>query len=317
MRRGVPSLGLLQAFEASARHESFSKAAEELSQTHGAICKKVNELEEDLGVALFDRVRQRLVLTPAGAEYARRIRVNLDQIRRDTLELVRSESAVSLDVAVGVSFAAQWLVPRLQDFYDRHPDIRVHIIGRDQPNFFDDSNFDATLYFGQHLWAGMAGSALIGDDRLLLVCAPGWCPAGPLTVEAIADAPWIYTRDLPTAWTDWAESLVGQPLKHTGASPRYDMFVMSINATVAGQGLALLPRTLIDRELASGQLVVAHPHTVRSPSTVYFAYPEQRQNWEPLKQFEAWLSQTAARYQASVSSRAPSSAERFHDSTIL
>jgi len=301
MRRGVPSLGLLQAFEASARHESFSKAAEELSQTHGAICKKVNELEEDLGVALFDRVRQRLVLTPAGAEYARRIRVNLDQIRRDTLELVRSENAVSLDIAVGVSFAAQWLVPRLQDFYDRHPEIRVHVIGRDQPNFFDDSNFDATLYFGQHLWAGMSGSALISDDQLLLVCSPQWCENGEeLTMDDICRLPWIYTRDLPTAWTDWAESLVGQQLKHTGAAPRYDMFVMSINAATAGQGLALLPRTLIDRELASGQLVVAHPHTIKSPSTVYFAYPEQRRSWEPLKHFEDWLSEAAASYISAV-----------------
>ncbi|MGN5476899.1 LysR substrate-binding domain-containing protein [Cupriavidus basilensis] len=293
---------MLQAFEASARHESFSKAAEELSQTHGAICKKVNELEEDLGVALFDRIRQRLVLTPAGAEYARRIRVNLDQIRRDTLELVRSESAVSLDIAVGVSFAAQWLVPRLQDFYALHPDIRVHIIGRDQPNFFDDSNFDATVYFGLQLWPGMAGSTLIGDDQLLLVCSPQWCPDGEaLSPEQIATAPWIYTRDLPTAWTDWGQSLVGQPLKHSGRAPRYDMFVMSITAATSGQGLALLPRTLIDQELASGQLVIAHRHTIKSPSTVFFAYPEQRRNWEPLKRFEEWLLATAASYTASVS----------------
>lgn len=301
MRRGVPSLGLLQAFEASARHESFSKAAEELSQTHGAICKKVNELEEDLGVALFDRVRQRLVLTPAGAEYARRIRVNLDQIRRDTLELVRSESAVNLDVAVGVSFATQWLVPRLQDFYERHPEIRVHILGRDQPNFFDDSNFDATVYFGLHLWEGMAGSTLINDDQLLLVGSPKWCAAGEeLSLERIAAAPWIYTRDLPTAWTEWGQSLLGHPMKHNASTPRYDMFVMSINAATSGQGLALLPRTLIDRELASGQLVVAHRHSIKNPSTVFFAYPEQRRNWEPLKLFEEWLLSTAASYTASL-----------------
>ncbi|WP_420991943.1 LysR substrate-binding domain-containing protein [Cupriavidus sp. 30B13] len=297
MRRGVPSLGSLQAFEASARHESFSKAAQELAQTHGAICKKVNELEEDLGVALFHRVRQRLVLTPSGAEYARRIRVHLDQIRRDTIELIRSESELHLDVAVGVSFAAQWLVPRLQSFYDLNPDIRLHIIGRDQPNFFDDSNFDATIYFGQHLWAGMTGAALVSDDRLVLVCAPGWCEGQrELPLERIAAAPWIYTRDIPAAWTDWGESLVGRPLEHDAPTPHYDMFVMSINATVAGQGLALLPRSLVDRELAGGQLVVAHPHFVPSPSNIYFAFPEQRRHWEPVRRFEAWLIDAAASY---------------------
>jgi len=101
MRRGVPSLSALQAFEAAARHESFSKAALELSQTHGAVCKKVNELEAHLGITLFERVRQRLVLSPAGAEYARRIRVHLDQIRRDTLDVVRKQSEVPVQLAVG------------------------------------------------------------------------------------------------------------------------------------------------------------------------------------------------------------------------
>ena len=123
MRRGVPSLSALQAFEAAARHESFSKAAVELSQTHGAVCKKVNELEAHLGIPLFERVRQRLVLSAAGAEYARRIRVHLDQIRRDTLELIRKQGEVKIQLAVGVTFASQWLIPRLRDFYELNPDV--------------------------------------------------------------------------------------------------------------------------------------------------------------------------------------------------
>ena len=172
MRRGVPSLSALQAFEAAARHESFSKAALELSQTHGAVCKKVNELEAHLGIPLFERVRQRLVLSAAGAEYARRIRVHLDQIRRDTLELMRQQSEVKIQLAVGVTFASQWLIPRLHDFYALNPDLQLHIMGRDQPTFFDNSSFDAAIYFGQSLWPAMPGQPLVSDDEILAVCAP-------------------------------------------------------------------------------------------------------------------------------------------------
>src|SRR5258708_35934956 len=112
MRRGVPSLSALQAFEAAARHESFSKAALELSQTHGAVCKKVNELEAHLGITLFERVRQRLVLSPAGAEYARPRRAHLDQLRRVTVGVLGTPGAATLRREVGGTLAAHWLLPR-------------------------------------------------------------------------------------------------------------------------------------------------------------------------------------------------------------
>lgn len=297
MRRGVPSLGALQAFEATARHENFSKAADELSQTHGAVCKKVNELEQDLGVALFHRVRQRLVLTPAGAEYARRIRVHLDQIRRDTLELVHAERAPQLEVAVGVTFGAQWLVPRLDEFHREHPDIQLHLLGRDQPNFFQDSNFDATIYSGTHLWTGMDGCVLIGDDELLPVASPRHAvPGRMLDLSEIVERPWISIRDIVGAWTDWTESLAGREVARQAATHHYNMFIMAINAAVAGQGVTLLPRSLIERELATGTLVIVHPHAIPNPHTMYFAFPEQRRHWAPVQRFGEWVQRAAERY---------------------
>jgi DNA-binding transcriptional LysR family regulator len=301
MRRGVPSLSALQAFEATARYENFSKAADELSQTHGAICKKVNELEADLGVTLFQRVRQRLVLTAAGAEYARCIRVHLDQIRRDTVDLISSEKAIHIDLAVGVTFAAQWLIPRLQDFYAKHADIRVHIIGRDQPQFFNDSNFDATIYFGQNLWPGMPGYPLISDDDLLLVCSPELMAGRTaLSAEEIRCMAWIQTRDIPRAWQEWCETLDGQRPDRDVPDQQYDMFIMAINATLSGMGLALLPRILIDRELMNGTLVQAHSHVVANPNTIYFAFPEQRREWRPLRQFQEWLYTAARDYRQHI-----------------
>ena len=297
MRRGVPSLSALQAFEAAARHESFSKAALELSQTHGAVCKKVNELEAHLGITLFERVRQRLVLSPAGAEYARRIRVHLDQIRRDTLEVVRKQSEVPVQLAVGVTFAAQWLIPRLHDFYERNPDLQLHIMGRDQPTFFDDSSFDAAIYFGQGLWPAMPGQPLVSDDKILAVCAPALANGrGGLSAAEIGTLPWIHTRDLPRAWLAWSETAGPQVIEHSASNQHYDMFIMAINAAISGLGVALLPRILIDRELRAGTLVQVHPHAIPNPETVYYSFPEQKRDWEPLKRFDGWLTSAVREY---------------------
>jgi DNA-binding transcriptional LysR family regulator len=293
----------LQAFEASARHQNFASAAQELALTHGAVCKRVGELEKHLGVALFERVRQRLVLTPAGAEYAKRIRVHLDQIRRDTLDVVQQGRETELEIAVGVTFAAQWLIPRLDDFYANTRDVRLHILGRDQPVFFDDSAFDATIYFSTRRWPGMPGTALITDDSLWLVAAPRLLEqhvqGASMTLEQIAAQSWICARDLPRAWDDWfaSQGLTGPTpapgqggeIRPQRSAQRYDMFIMAINAAVAGLGVALLPRVLIERELASGALVQAHPHTLANPQTIYFSYPAQRRDWAPLRQFDAWL----------------------------
>ncbi|VVE17006.1 LysR family transcriptional regulator [Pandoraea iniqua] len=302
MRLGVPSLSALQAFEASARHQNFAQAAQELALTHGAVCKRVNELEGHLGVALFERVKQRLVLTPAGAEYAKRIRVHLDQIRRDTLDVVQQGRETELEIAVGVTFAAQWLIPRLDDFYASTRDVRLHIIGRDQPVFFDDSAFDATIYFSTRLWPGMPGTALITDDTLLLVAAPRLLAGRPLlSNDEIAALSWICVRDLPRAWDDWLATQDAAQLKPQRSAQRYDMFIMAINAAVAGLGVALLPRVLIERELASGALVQAHAHTLANPQTIYFSYPAQRRDWAPLQQFDIWLRRAVDDYRAARS----------------
>lgn len=311
MRLGVPSLSALQAFEASARHQNFAQAAQELALTHGAVCKRVGELEKHLGVALFGRVKQRLVLTPAGAEYAKRIRVHLDQIRRDTLDVVQQGRETALEIAVGVTFAAQWLIPRLDDFYANTRDVRLHILGRDQPVFFEDSAFDAAIYFSTRLWPGMPGTALITDDSLVLVAAPRLLEGrASLSLEQIVALSWICPRDLPRVWDDWLASLgmhdasaVGQDVKPLRSAQRYDMFIMAINAAVAGLGIALLPRVLIERELAGGTLVQAHPHTLANPQTIYFSYPAQRRDWAPLRRFDVWLRQAVEAYRADNADR--------------
>jgi DNA-binding transcriptional LysR family regulator len=299
LRRGIPSLTALQAFEASARHQSFSKAAAELQQTHGAICKKVNELEASLGVELFRRVSQRLVLTDAGADYAHRIRVNLEQIRQDTQQLVANRERSTLRVAVGVTFGAQWLVPRLPGFHRVQPNIQVRLTGRDQPTYFHDLNFDAAIHFDQSPLPGLASKVLMADDEVWMVASPSM--ADELATQNIVAMPWIHTRDLPAAWMTWSEATAHEATQHTpreGSDHSFDFFIMAIRAAVAGLGLALLPRVLIEQELALGQLLRIGGYAAINAQKTYLMFPEQRRDWAPFVAFAAWLDEEMTRYRA-------------------
>ena len=304
LRRGIPSLTALQAFEASARHQSFSKAAAELNQTHGAVCKKVNELEASLGVELFRRVSQRLVLTDAGAEYAHRIRVNLEQIRQDTQQVVANRERSTLRVAVGVTYGAQWLVPRLPGFHRAHPSVHVRLIGRDQPTYFQDLNFDAAIHFEQSPLPGLASKMLMADDEVWMVAAPSL--AEELVATDVAAMPWIHTRDLPAAWATWSEAAGRGHSGHVqreGGDHFFDFFILAIHAAVAGLGIALLPRVLIERELASGELVRVGEYAAINTQKTYLMFPEQKRNWAPLLTFASWLDAEIARYRAGFGER--------------
>ncbi len=299
LRRGIPSLTALQAFEASARHQSFSKAAAELQQTHGAICKKVNELEASVGVELFRRVSQRLVLTDAGAEYAHRIRVNLEQIRRDTQQLVTNRERSTLWVAVGVTFGAQWLVPRLTSFHATYPNIQLRLMGRDQPTYFHDLHFDAAIHFEQAPLPGLASMVLLTDDEVWMVAAPQL--AEGLTARDVAAMPWIHTRDLPAAWMTWSESIAqdhAEQVQRDGSDHFFDFFVMAIRAAVAGLGIALLPRVLIEQELAAGQLIRIGEYAAINAQKTYLMFPEQKRDWTPLVTFASWLDAEMTLYRA-------------------
>jgi len=131
MRRKIPSLTALCVFESAARFQSFTKAADELALTQSAVCKQIAGLESFLGLPLFTRIKQRIVLTPAGREYALRTRQHLDRIERDTLELMATKDGAGvLELAVVPTFATQWLIPRLAEFHAERPDITINLSTR-------------------------------------------------------------------------------------------------------------------------------------------------------------------------------------------
>ena len=146
MRRKIPSTDALIAFEAAARHLSFTRSAEELSLTQSAVGRQVAALEEYLGTPLFNRFKRRISLTEAGELYAKRVRENLERIERDTLATMAHRSAGGiLELAVIPTFATRWLIPRLPEFYTKHENVVINLTTRAAPFLFKDTPFDAAI----------------------------------------------------------------------------------------------------------------------------------------------------------------------------
>lgn len=291
MRKGIPNLGALQAFEAAARLGSFSRAAEELSLTHSAVYRQVASLESRLGVNLFTRVRRRIALTDAGAEYAERIRHHLEQIEKDTLGLLGQGSmGRMLNVAVVPTLATTWLIPRLPDFTRQHPDVIVNLSVQTRPFLFKDYPFDAVIYHGDHFWPGSDGTLLFAEGDLLPVCAPALLAAHPeLPTGDFSRITHLHLSTRPTVWRQWYQSQGDEYPAGAAAGPRYELFTMVMAAALAGMGVGLVPRFLVNQELACGRLVVAVDRVLPVAESYFFAYPADRARSEALQAFEAWL----------------------------
>ncbi|PKO55277.1 MAG: LysR family transcriptional regulator, partial [Betaproteobacteria bacterium HGW-Betaproteobacteria-19] len=172
MRRKIPSTAALLAFDASARHESFTLAADELALTQSAVCRQIASLEDFLGVSLFRRTRRGVRLTEAGESYSRQISARLDAVERDTLSVMSHHGrGAKLELAVVPTFATRWLLPRLPDFLARHPDSTVNMSTRTRPFLFDETEFDAAIYFGDAGWPGTEAHFLMHENPVP-VCSP-------------------------------------------------------------------------------------------------------------------------------------------------
>lgn len=285
----MPATAALVAFDAAARHQSFTKAAEELALTQSAVCRQINGLEAQLGVALFRRSRRGVMLTEAGRAYARQIAQRLDAIERDTLDLMAGQGAGgTLELAVAPTFATRWLLPRLPHFARVHPGITVNLTTRTRPFLFDDEIFDAAIYNGDGHWPGAETAFLLRED-LVAVASPALIgDRSSLTANDIAAMPLLQQTTRPTIWREWFESQglrVGQAM----AGPRYELFSMLAQAARCDMGVALIPRFLLEEELAEGKLVVANPHVLRRDNAYHLACPEARSEDAALARFREWL----------------------------
>lgn len=300
MRRKIPSTLALSAFEAAARHQSFTKAADELAVTQSAVCRQIGALEDFLGVKLFRRSRRGVALTEAGLAYSRKVTARLDDVERDTLELMATGgSGGTLELGVVPTFATKWLLPRLPRFLALHPAITVNFSARARPFLFDDTPLDAAIHAGAATWPGTEGTLLMHEE-LVAVCSPGspGSPGSPMPLRGAADwerQPLLQISTRPDNWRDWFRSQ-GLDVANAMAGPRFELFSMVAEAAVHGMGIALVPRMLIEDELARGTLVQVTPHVYRSDRSYRLLYPERKAGHAPLAAFRTWLDSEAADY---------------------
>jgi DNA-binding transcriptional LysR family regulator len=295
MRRKIPSTAALVSFESAARHESFTKAAQELSLTQSAICRQIGSLEDFLGIELFRRSRRGVKLTEAGLSYSRRVATQLDAVERDTLSVMGQQGANVIELAVVPTFGTQWLLPRLKDFQQRHPEVTVNLTNRTRPFLFADTDFDAAIYFGDGEWPGARAHRLMGENPMP-VCSPALMNGREtLSVETIAELPLLQQTTRPYAWRQWFNAQ-GLSLSRDMTGPRYELFSMLAQAAMHEMGIALIPPFLIQRELQEQRLVIAHPQALASIKAYHLMIPERKTESASLRAFRDWVIEQAQRY---------------------
>jgi LysR family glycine cleavage system transcriptional activator len=289
VKRGqIPSIGELTSFVAAAQHGSFTRAAAELNLTQGAVSRQIRLLESQLGVTLFERVRQRVVLTDAGKLYLSHVEKALGDLAIATRQVVAFSDNTIFNLAVLPTFATRWLIPRLVDFQQKHPKVTIHLTTRQRPVDFALEPFDAAISYGSPNWPGTIAHHLM-DVEVVPVCSPALLARKKIRTPAdIAGFPLVHQMSRPTRWAEWmAEAGVhlDAPLRgHT-----YEQFSMIAQAAVAGIGVALLPRFLIEEELATGRLEIVSGQFLRDKASYFLIVPETRASSRAVQLFSDWL----------------------------
>ena len=283
-RRYLPSIPALMALEALDRLGTASAAAAELSLTQGAVSRALQALEDQLGVPLMVRERQRLRLTPAAADYVAEVRRALQMLANASLTLRANPTGGSLNLAILPAFGMHWLAPRLAGFARAHPEVTVNLSTRLKPFDFDGSGFDAAIHYGRQDWPGV-GYLKLMDERILAVGSPALLPRPLAAAGDVLGLPLLQMQGRTGDWGRW--------LAHHGLAGQrppgmlFDQFATMTQGAVHGLGLAVLPTFLITRELAEGRLVAAFGDEVAALGSYYLVWPQGPVR-APLASFRAW-----------------------------
>lgn len=291
MARRLPPLNGLKAFEAAARSESFTRAAEELNVTQGAISHQVKALEDRLGLKLFHRERQRLILTEAGRDYLAVIRDALDQIAVGTERLLQRKGGV-LTVSTSPDFAAKWLVNRLSRLSEKHPDVDLRVSATSYYVDFARDDVDIAIRHGDGNWPGLDVQRLC-SERLFPVCSPKLV-AGRNRITKAADLlkfPLLRIEDAK----NWTRLFKAAGVRATvSPGPVLNGASMLIDAAIDGQGIALARTALAARDLINGRLVRPVDVSLRMANTYWIICPKSVSSMPKIATFRNWVLAEAA-----------------------
>lgn len=282
----LPSIPALAAFESAARHLNFRRAAHELHVTQGAVSQQIRQLEDLLGVALFARVRQRVLLTSAGARYLHEVRRILQAFGEATHQAMAAGDKEILNLASVPTFAIKWLVPRLPAFFAAHPDL--NLVSRSAPFDFAEERFDAAIHYGEASWSGAVTTLLMPED-MLPVCSTAYRRKLRLRQpQDLHRAVLLQQFTRPSAWNDWFQAVGVEP-DNAYRGPRFDSFNMILEAVHAQLGAALLPRFLIASGLQDGSLAALSDQVLPSSRGYHFVCPEANADMPAVTALRSWL----------------------------
>ncbi|MBR0983726.1 transcriptional regulator GcvA [Bradyrhizobium liaoningense] len=291
MTARLPSLNGLRAFEAAARHLSFTLAASELNVTQTAISHQIRRLEEELGIRLFIRQNRALALTPEARDYLPGVRAAFNDLRLATDRLLRKDDDKVLTVSTLASLAAKWLLPRLTDFQEQHPGIDVRITTSTSLVDFQRDNVDAAIRYGRGQWPGLRADWLMADE-LFPVCSPSLLRGDkPLRrPEDLGNHPLLHTSNANSDdWRLWltAAGLPADIARHPGIT--FDMIFMTIQAAIDGIGVAMGRTSYVQDDIAKGRLVVPFKIALPADAGFYLVAPEGRREAPKLTAFRQWM----------------------------
>jgi len=293
MPRRLPSLNAVRAFEAAARHESFTRAAEELCVTQGAVSHQVKALEAELNLKLFNRERQRLVITEAGRDYLDVVRDAFDRIAIGTERLQQRQNSGVLTVSTSPDFAAKWLVHRLGRFAEAYPGIELRVSATLHHVGFAREDIDLAVRHGEGHWPGLHVTRLCSEE-LFPVCSPRLATdARPLNRPAdLMGYPLLHLDDR-TTWTNWLEAAgVGDVDALHG--PVLNRASMVIDAAVDGQGVSLARTTLAAWDLFNGRLIRPFALALPLAKSYWIVCPKASASLPKIVTFRDWLLAEAA-----------------------
>ena len=295
MAARLPSLNGLRAFEAAARHLSFTQAAFELNVTQTAISHQIRRLEEELGIRLFIRKNRALALTPKARDYLPGVRAAFNDLRLATDRLLRRDDDNVLTVSTLASLAAKWLLPRLSQFQEAHPRIDVRITTSTGLVDFRGGGVDAAIRYGRGHWAGLRADWLMADE-LFPVCSPKLLEGDkPLRrPEDLAHHTLLHSSGgYDDDWRLWltAAGLPTNISRQPGLT--FDLILMTVQAAIDGIGVAMGRTSYVQDDIAKGRLVVPFHIALPADAGFYLVSPETVADPPKLAAFRQWLLASA------------------------
>jgi LysR family glycine cleavage system transcriptional activator len=284
----LPSLNGLRAFEAVARHMSFTKAAEELNVTQTAVSHQIRRLETELGGPLFLRLNEGLVLSEDGHAYLPGVRAAFHELRYSTEQLLASRDKSVLTISTLVSFASKWLLPRLPSFQQAFPAIDVRISAVTELVDFRKGTIDAAIRYGRGDWKGLRGDFLMSDD-VFPVCSPALAKTLRTPADLANHALLQVSGATAGDWSAWLRAAGQSPQLAEGPRLTFDLALMAVQAAVDGQGVCIGRSTYVEDDLRAGRLVAPFDLRLQDELGFYLVAPHETAQSKKIVAFRTWL----------------------------